>query len=264
MSSRQKRFSSPNLIYDFAKAFNQVFPNMLLPIFVLFYGIGIYLTSLTDSRDFGMNFLAEMTGIVVTVYVVEFFYRRMDRIKKVPARIVLWKRLVKAFDQFFLMWQSAYHKLGVPISDSYEDVFDEKMFTEMMKKLSLNGYVCQEASFTWADLIEQIAEQTRSELDQIISVHSGTAEPDLISHLTELSESDFLGSMCDIQKLHQLRNVKNDSFYEASLKPDTTFFEIVIETYRWLILEEINLKRMNPSAKLSTTFRSRHFDRQSC
>jgi hypothetical protein len=217
------------------------------------------MTSLSDSRDFGMNFLSELTGIVVTVYVVEFFYKRVEKIKQVPARIVVWKKLARVFDQFFLLWKSTYNAVDISISDDYQDVYDEKMFVEMMKRLSLEEFVGKNHSFTWANLIEQISEQTKQELDQIIAMHGDSCDAELLANLTDLSDSDFLGSLIEIEKLASLRRLKNNSFYAASLKPSSEFFDLITEIYRWVLLEEQSLETVVHDRKLHTAFTSLYY-----
>lgn len=259
MKYSHKKNLATELLHGFVRAFNQLFPNMLLPIFILFFGLGLYMTSMNDSREFGINFLSELTGIVVTVYVVEFFFKRLETIKKVPTRIVVWKKLARVFDQFFLLWQSAYNAVDIPISDDYQDVFDDKMFVEMMKRLSLEDAVSKELTFTWVDLIEQISEQTKKDIDQIISLHGASCDAELLANLSELSESDFMGSLIEIKKLANLRRLNNNSFYSASLKPTSEFFELINEIYRWIKLEEQSLDRITPDGKLHTAFTSHYF-----
>lgn len=262
METSHKKRLTFRLFHDFARAFNQLFPNMLIPVFILFYGFVIYLISINESRDFGMNLLSELTGIVVTVYVVEFFYKRVETIKKVPARIVVWKKLARVFDQFFLLWQSAYNSVGIQISNDYQDVFDEKMFVEMMKRLTLEAPVSKALAFSWANLIEQISEQTKKELDQIITVHGTTGDTELMAQLADLSDADFLGSLIEIEKLANLRRLNDSSFYAASLKPTGEFFELISEIYKWILFEQQSLERISPSAELRTSFSSRYFHQQ--
>lgn len=259
METSHKKYNAISFFQEISRVFNQIFPNMLLPIFVMFFGFGLYLTSIDDSKDFGMNFLAELTGIVLTVYVVEYFFRRVEKIKRVPARIVVWKKLTRVFDQFFLLWQSAYNEVKIPVTDDYQDVFDEKMFVQMMKRLTLDAPVSRHLDFTWVDLIEQISEQTKNELDEIISVHGTSCEAELLANLAELSDSDFMGSLMEIKKLSDLRRLTSDSFYAASLKPSSDFFEVINEIYTWIKIEEQSLDRISPNAKLHTAFTSQYF-----
>ncbi len=255
MQYAQKKSFAQWLFGEVFKVVHFIYPNMLFVIFLLFFGLAVYLINDQSYRDFGMNFLSEIAGIFVTVYVVELFYRGLDNIKKVPARTIIWKELAKSFDQYFLLWKAAYEKVGISVDNTVEDVFDEKIFLQMMKKLDLDAYVDEEGTQTWCTLINKTVGKSVHQINEMVRLHYNMLDPQLMHQLDEFVDGDFNGSLLELHNLKELRNTKDSTFHSISLKPHADYFENVVSIYHWIMIEQHKLRRLSKEKSLSTAYR---------
>lgn len=256
MKNKRKRGSTYKLYTNLSRFINYIYPTILFLLFVVFFAFGGVLVNDSEFKEFGINFLAEMAGIFVTVYVVELFYNGMRNHRKLPIRIIIWRDLVTIFDRYYLLWKAAYNHTQINTVDSIEQAYNLKLYKEMMKKLNLDDRPTNQEKLNWAELISLTTKDIEQDITDFIRLHYSRLDPILLSSLFQFLESDFLGSTTELEKLKRLRNNGGNSFYDISLKPDQETFDLLTGLYYWIVKEKEKLHRSTNDATLNTTFSS--------
>ncbi len=241
---------------NLSRLMNCIYPILLPILLVIFLAFAGFLVNDGEFKDFGINFLAELIGIFVMVYVVEFFYSGMHKNKMLPIRIVIFRDLMKIFDRYFLLWKAAYQHVGIGSVEHIEAVYNQKLYIEMMRKLDLDDKPNEHDTYNWAQLITMTSKEIEKDLNGFIRMHYSRMDPKLLSSLFQFLESDFLGSSLELSKLKKLRGKTSTSFHSVSLKPGNNTFELILDIHYWIIQEKTRLNCSSSRPGLSTTFRS--------
>ena len=236
-----------------------LFPLVLLIVLIASLAMGFYLTTQSGYEELGTNILVELGGIFFTIYVVDFFFKKFDRIKSVPTRVIAWRQLASSFDKYFILWNAAFRSANIKTSGRAEDFLNQELFMMMMRHLDLNKSLRKGGKVTWGQLIQNVSIATKRDLLYSQNLHSGLMGPKLIIQVHEFMASDFMGSLLELMKLNELRGSGNHTFYHVSLKPNRNYFHNLKRMHNWLVTEKKRLLMLSDDDYLIATLKSRYF-----
>ncbi|GEM_PF-2614677 len=256
MNFLKKRNFTYGLYAQLSRLLTCIYPAILFSLLVVFFVLAGLLVNDAEFKEFGINFLAEMVGIFVMVYVVEHLYTGMRKQRGLPIRIVILRDLTKIFDRYYLLWKAAYEHVGIDSVLYVETVYNQKLYKRMMLKLDLNDIPEGHLRLRWDQLISRTCKDIEEELKEFIAIHYSRMDAKLLSSLFQFLDSDFFGSSLELSRLRDLRGQEVSTYYAISLKPSEAYFELILDIHYWIIREKERLNRSSEKKLLATTFSS--------
>ena len=131
--------------------------------------------------DLGLNGFTEVSGILITVVIVNKMLERRDEIRFLPQRAAAYDDVRDLIASIVEFWERPIKGCIPRFSPaSPRDLFDEEVFSRLDRSLD-----CRSADV--ADYLEHFLSKTESSAANLIDIHRGNLDPDAYRQLHSIS-----------------------------------------------------------------------------
>jgi len=207
-----------------------------------------------STKDFGLNFMTEMLGALITIYVIDRLIKNMEKLKSIPQRLAAYEDVRLYTSRYISFWLDAY-RASVPEEDppTITEFFSKNGLEKVFKYLYLDAKPNVIPPRTWECWIVENASEFKTNGDKILDRHSYNLDPNVYGFLHHLTEGMFNNMLMSIPSLHQsdlsmnFPRVRTLGYY--SIPPQGDDLSAILGLYNWCENEFNELKKFKASVK---------------
>jgi hypothetical protein len=197
--------------------------------------IGLILYSLNQTREFGLNFLTEISGVAITVFLVDRIMKRRERKKTASIDLRILKDLQLISASHFSIWKHLAWKYlpeaqisnEKDLIDLYPQILSNTRISESFEIVSIHHPESWKLFFhgkTIKDCFENYHMAMTEDIQSFLDNFKSYLEPQLLDALFEVLESDYYRSIKSISQSEETEHViagfgldpdKLDSYLDA-------------------------------------------------
>jgi hypothetical protein len=232
----------------------------LLITFILSTVFGLVLYAFSATREFGINFISEFSGVWITVFLINRIIEKRERKKRVSIDQRILKETLSVIASYFSIWKHLVWKYypSIKIESEkdliavYSEILKATELTDQFEIVSIHDPESWKLFFHNRSIkkcFENYFETMQGDIRSLIDNFKLHLEPELLGHLLELSESQYLR---DVNSIFQ--NDETDVLNEfgqdtnrlsAYISNETTHFNKIIELNRYCMELQIRISEFS-------------------
>lgn len=154
------------------------------------------------GSDLAGNLIAESSGIVITVGLIQWLFEMNDKRKTKSARFQAYNEAVRLHMMVCSTWASIVRCTILTTPEIGEDLFSKKYIQEVQQHFDINGDAGQLPATTWKHSLSIWYADLKRRIDKLIQRYQTTIDPELLELLGRLEEMPTLniwGRMSSLQ-----------------------------------------------------------------
>jgi hypothetical protein len=181
-------------------------------------GVTIPLCFYKGTYDFGLNILAEMIGVAVTVFIVDKMYKRREQKKRFPIDKRIFADLQMLITSYLIIWRQLIFEYT---PDKKINTIDDLILAqnEILEKANLNDefnnvnvHVPENLKvfFNKKTVLEAFQEYQHflnSEIPKFIAEYKFYMDPDLYDLLSQILEDEYNKNITSLKNVEETRNL---------------------------------------------------------
>lgn len=204
---------------SFLKKLKRYFDRNLVMYFPLvLIGVTIPLCFYKGTYDFGLNILAEMIGVAVTVFIVDKMYKRREQKKRFPIDKRIFADLQMLITSYLIIWRQLICEYTPEKKiNTIEDLILAQ--NEILEKANLNDEFSNvnvhipenlKVFFHKKTVLEAFQEYQRflnSEIPKFIAEYKFYMDPDLYDLLSQILEDEYNKNITSLKNVEETSNL---------------------------------------------------------
>ncbi|MDH4091951.1 MAG: hypothetical protein OEV24_15950 [Cyclobacteriaceae bacterium] len=195
-------------------------------------GLFLWIKSDNDLKDFGLNFVTEILGVVITVFIIDGLaqIREFERTK--PLKLAEFEDAKNLFNRFISFWYVAYSR-SVPAEypETFDEFLSDKGIGRIFDYLDIGSKPSQNDSLSWTQWIQDNHDEWLAISNRYLERHSANADPELYKLIHAFVECPIMKTIPMMNAFTKVRE-KNDSHRSNALsgylpKPKKTDYEVL-------------------------------------
>lgn len=187
---------------------------------------GLVLYLLPPTRDFGVNFLTEMSGVWITVFLINKIIERRERERRVAIDLRIYREVQSIIASFYSIWKHLAWKYSpgsniateADLEAIYPTVVKAARLTDSFEVVSIHDPESWKLFFhhrSVAQCFENYYVTVQDEIRSTIDNFKIHIEPELLGILLEITESAYF------RELHSLIHKEETDLVLAEFEQDT-------------------------------------------
>lgn len=173
-------------------------------IVVILIGLGLYLWLDGDTHDFGLNFLTEMIGVAVTIYVIDRLNVKREEARVIPFKMAAYEDVRLFASRYISFWVSAYEN-SVPeaFPENIQTFFSSAGMGKIWNWLDLDSQPNVSTPTTWWRWIRDNASEWKSSGNVILSRHQVNMDPEIYACVHQICDGLFNTCLLHLQAMER-------------------------------------------------------------
>ncbi len=178
-------------------------------IVVILIGLGVYLWLDSDTHDFGLNFLTEMIGVAVTIYVIDRLNVKREEAKALPFKIAAYEDVRLFTSRYISFWVSAYEN-SVPekFPENIQTFFSNAGMGKIWTWLDLDSKANVTTPMTWWRWIRDNAFEWKNAGNVILSRHQANVDPEIYACVHQISDGLFNNCLLYLESIEKTQLIR--------------------------------------------------------
>jgi hypothetical protein len=178
----------------------QLFRHKYLLFFVLALflalGLGLWLKSDNDLKDFGLNFFTEILGVVITVTIIDNLAQIREYQRMKPVKLAEFEDAKNIFNRFISFWYGTFSR-SVPEEYplTFEEFLSDSGIGKIFDHLNMESKPSQNISLSWAEWIQKNHGEWLEICNRYLERHAANADPELYRLIHAFVESPMMKSI---------------------------------------------------------------------
>ena len=225
---------------------------LIIIISILIVIGAIFWFSSDNTEDFGLNFLTEMLGVLVTVLIVDKVIQIRDKNRLLPQKMVVYEDIRLFVTRYIMFWTEAFHQsVPEPDPNNLQDFFSNNGMPKILEYLHLNGEPNVTPPRKWSSWLVENAREFEESGDKILDRHAHMLEPEVYASIHQLTESSFnktilmIPNIMNVDRLHSFPRV--NVFGSYSIPTEEEDFKAILYLHDWCEKQFESYKIIKPS-----------------
>jgi hypothetical protein len=192
----------------------------------------------TPYSDLGMNFFTEISGIIITVFIVERILVRIKEKEELPLKIAYYNEIVR-FQAIQMAYLMELHQQSIPgnLPQRIEDFLQLETINKMLWSIDMNGSPAVLPKIEVATYIHNELKRIIDHGNKILDRYSGQLEPKLHLLVHSLTNSNFYTTTVQVNVLRQFdlrQGIPRPSVLACyTAEPQNDHFQNLLRLYKW-------------------------------
>ena len=165
---------------------------LVILLFLVIIGSVLWGTNFLNLEDFGLNFMTEILGVLITIYVIDKLIKKERAQYKIPFTIAEYNNAVDIVNDFLKLWTRAYYvSVPFPYPKGYMNFLSPNGLEQVYYYLDVTKTHHNLIKYTWIDELNQRIKYTYEDCDKFLNIYSSVGNPELYESITNFKQSKF-------------------------------------------------------------------------
>lgn len=192
--------------------------NLVMYFPLVLIGVTIPLCFNKGTYDFGLNILAEMIGVAVTVFIVDKMYKKREQKKRFPIDKRIFADLQMLITSYLIIWKQLIYEYT---PEKKINTIDDLIFAQndILEKANLNDEFSNvnvhipenlKVFFHQKTVLEAFQEYQRflnAEIPKFIAEYKFYMDPDLYDLLSQILEDEYNKNITSLKNVEETRKL---------------------------------------------------------